>query len=160
MKKKLIAAAVVLAAAVSLGGCRAGSTEIPQEVAEANPWTEYASLEEAEEAVGFEIKTPDMSAFGKEAYSVFAGLNELQIQYGDQAAYIRKAADDGDISGDYEEYPYTEELTVGENQVTVKGQDKDNIRLAVWTGGKYSYAVGITEGIPEDGMLELVKGVE
>ena len=163
MKNKIIAAAAVLGVAVMAGGCVSGAG-ISSEVAEADPWQEVDSLEEAEEIVGFELSVPDMSEYGDEsAYRVCIALTEIEIQYGSldsKGAYIRKAEDDGDISGDYEEYAYEEDVTVGENTVTYKGASEDEINLAVWNAGDYAYCVSVSDGISSDGMNELVSGVE
>ncbi len=159
MKKKLF---IIAAAALVLGlaGCGNTQTKIPEEVALADPWTEYDSLKQAEEAVGFSISVPDeMSVYGEESYNVFAGLKEIEIQYGEGEAFVRKAEDDGDISGDYEKYAVTKEVDVNGNKVTIKGVSENSINLATWLNGKYSYAVYIDEGVTEREMTSLVSEV-
>ncbi len=158
MKKKLIALTAIAMIAVTFAGCAQRSSKISSEVAQANPWKEFDSLELAQEEVGFEITVPDLSAYGSEVYRVCVGLNELEIQYGEQAAYVRKAKDDGDISGDYEAYASEESVTVGENTVTFKGSAKDSVNLAVWTAGKYAYCIGVKEGVSAEEMTKLVSG--
>ena len=160
MKNKIVAAAAVLGVAVMAGGCVSGGTGISSEVANADIWADVDSLEEAEEALGFEITLPDMSEYGEESgYRVCAALMELEVQYGSEA-YIRKAEDDGDISGDYEEYAYEEDAAVGENTVTLKGASEDEVTLAVWNAGDYAYCISVSDGISADSMTELVSGVE
>ena len=163
MKNKIVAAVAVLGVAVMAGGCTSGAG-ISSEVAQADPWVEVDSLEEAEEGLGFELTVPDMSDYGEEeVYRVCVALMEIEIQYvtdGEQGAYIRKAADDGDISGDYDKYAYEEEVAVGENTVTFKGASEGEINLAVWNAGDYAYCVGIPEGVSSEVMNELVSGVE
>ena len=164
MKNKIIAAAAVLGVAVMAGGCVSGGTGISSEAANANPWEDVGSLEEAEEAMGFELTVPDMSEYGEaSAYRVCAALTEIEIQYGSldsKGAYIRKAEDDGDISGDYEKYSYEENVTVGEDTVTFKGTSEDEISLAVWNAGDYAYCIRVTDGIAPDVMNDLVSGVK
>ena len=164
MKNKIIAAAAVLGIAVMAGGCISGGTGISSEVAEADVWQEAASLEEAEEAMGFEVELPDMADYGEASgYRICPALMEIEVQYvslDSKGAYIRKAEDDGDISGDYEEYAYEEEVSVGENTVTFKGASEDEINLAVWNAGDYAYCVSVTDGVSSDVMNELVSGVK
>ena len=164
MKNKIIAAAAVLGVAVMAGGCVSGGTGISSEIADADIWQEVGSLEEAEEAMGFELTLPDMSDYGEaSAYNVCVALTEIEVQYSSldsKGAYIRKAEDDGDISGDYEEYAYEEEVAVGENTVTFKGASEDEINLAVWNAGDYAYCIKVTDGVSSDVMNELAAGVE
>ena len=99
----------------------------------------------------------------EELYRVCASLNELEIQYltdDEMQAYIRKAKDDGDISGDYNKYEYTGELKVGDDTLTFKGQSEDEINLAVWNVGDYAYCIGIPQGVDAETMEELVLEVE
>ena len=163
MKNKIVTAAVILGAALLLGGCVSG-TSLTSEIAEADPWEEFASLEEAQEEVGFELTAPDMSEYGdEEVYRVCAALTEIEIQYesgGSVSAYIRKAEDDGDISGDYEEYAYEEVVAVGDATVTYKGASEDEINLAIWYVGDYAYCIRIEEAVSADVMDELVSQVE
>ena len=164
MKKKTTAVLVTLAAALMLGGCTSTSTTISSSVAQANPWEDFKTLEEAQEAVGFEVSLPDMSDFGdEETYRVCAALNELEVQYAtddEKQAYIRKAKDNGDISGDYVEYAFTGELKVGDDTLTVKGESEDELNLAVWTVGDYAYCIGITQGVDSETMEGLVLELE
>lgn len=164
MKKRIVTAVAVVFAAAMTGGCVGGGSGITSETADADIWAEYPTLAEAEEAAGFEITVPDMASYGEdEAYRVCAALSEIEIQYlngEEQGAYIRKADDDGDISGDYEEYAYEEDTSVGENTVTFKGASEDEVNLAVWHSGDYAYCVRITDGVSFDDMSTLVSGVE
>ncbi len=158
MKRKAVIVFAVSAAALILGGCSASSTTISSELTEVDPWEEVSTIEAAEEMVGFEINTPDMSEYGsEESYSVCAALSELQIAY-DEAltTYIRKAEDDGDISGDYEEYAYEEEIEVNGNTVTLKGESEAEVILAVWNDDDYAYCVRIADGVSSDTMSALV----
>lgn len=166
MKKKIIALVTIAAAATVLGACSSnGTSSVTSSAAEANPWEEFDTLEEAQEAVGFEITVPDMSEYGEdEVYRVCAALSEIEIQYydgDDQTAYIRKANDDGDISGDYSEYEYPNgNMTINDVEVTVKGTDADTLNLAIWYVGDYAYCVGFTDPVSFDTMSDIVAGIE
>ncbi len=163
MRKKAAIVLAIFAAAMLIGGCGSSGTSISSEVAQADPWEEFSSLEAAEEEVGFELTVPDMSQYGdEETYSVCAALSEIEIAYGeaDSGTYIRKAADDGDISGDYEEYAFEQEAQAGEYTVTLKGESEGEVILAVWNAGDYSYCVRIADGVSSDIMSGLAAEVQ
>lgn len=165
MKKRIIALGMAVLAAVSLSACTT-TVNITSSVAEANPWEDVDSLKDAEESMGFSVTEPDMSEYGSnEVYRVCAALSEIEIQYldgDDQKAYIRKASETGDISGDYNEYDYEESADIGDKTgVTLKGESEDKINLATWeTVEGYSYCIGITDGVSVDTMSSLVEAFE
>ncbi len=158
MKKKIFAIAAIAVLAFSFGGCTNTTTKISSEIGMANPWEDVDSLSAAEEKIGFEMEVPEDAFDEVSSYRVCAGLNEIEVQYED-GSYIRKAKDDGDISGDYSEYKYTQDVTVGENTVTLKGDSEDEISLAIWISGDYSYAVGAGEAVDTQTMSSIVEGV-
>ncbi len=148
MKKKIIAAAAIAVLAVSFGGCSSGNgahVPISEEVMNANPWTDHESLDEAAEIVGFTIESTGDVELENPVYRVCKGINLLEIQ-GDNGNMIRKAEDDGDISGNYTEYDYTSEITSGEITATVKGESEDVINVIIWQNGKFAYAVNSEKG--------------
>lgn len=165
MKKRIIALITIAASAMVLGACSSsGVSSVTSSAAEANPWEEFDTLEEAEEAAGVEITVPDMSEYGTdEVYMVCAALSEVEIQYYDgdeQTAYIRKANDDGDISGDYNTYDYENTATINDNEVTVKGTDGNELNLAIWHVGDYAYCVGFTDTVSFDELTDIVAAIE
>lgn len=98
-----------------------------------NPWTwtEYASIEDAEATVGFDVTLPELP--DGYALSYIQALTErglLEITYenesGDELS-IRKAPGDGDISGDYNDYAQSDTITVSDREVTLKGNDDGNV---------------------------------
>ena len=60
--------------------------------------------------------------------------------------YSGKSPGQDDNSGDYTEYPDTQEITVGTFAVTLKGQSESYV-LATWHDGQYSYSLNITNGL-------------
>lgn len=162
MKKKIIIAACAFGIIATFTGCATNtSTKISSSVAMANPWEEYKTLEEAEETVGFEITLPEAWTDAADAvYRVCAGLNEIEVQINDGSDLVRKAKDDGDISGDYNEYASEEEVTVGDVTATFKGDDKDSVSLAVWTSGDYSYSISLSDAVSADEMQKLVESLK
>ena len=126
-----------------------------------NPWTNYASLDEAEAAAGFDLAIPDavdgcsekqfraLDADGDKMIEVIYASGENEI------ARIRKAPGAEDISGDYNTYA---EQTSGDAAVTMKGAD-GLVQLAIWQADGYTYAVSVENGLTADAMAELVAQV-
>lgn len=164
MKKRFTAIAAIAAVAVLAGGCATSASVVSSEAMKADPWVELKTLEEAEESVGLELVVPDMSEYGsEEVYRVCEALTELEIQYydgDDLAAYIRKAEDNGDISGDYQEYAYSEEIEAGDKTAEIKGDSEDSVKLAIWHDGDMAFCIGVTNGVSVDTMSKLISGVE
>lgn len=129
-----------------------------------NPWTDYASLDEAEAAAGFDLAIPDavdgcsekqfraMDADGDKMIEVICASGE------DEIARIRKAPGAEDISGDCNAYAEQTELTSGDAAVTMKGAD-GLVQLAIWQADGYTYAVSMENGLTADAMAELVAQV-
>lgn len=128
----------------------------------ANPFVTCTTLEEAAQTAGFEMTVPDVLE-GYEQIVIQAVKDQLiQViwQNGDNKITIRKGAGADDISGDYNQYPHTEEISVGDLQVTVKGSD-EAVNTAVWTVGDYAYAISaLNEGIKRDAMSGLIGDVQ
>ena len=76
----------------------------------ANPWTEHATLADAESAVGFKLSAPDhIEGYDAPIYRTLSGVM-LEVLYPGKNGEVRirkQAATDtvgNDISGDYNEY--------------------------------------------------------
>ena len=123
-----------------------------------NPWTDYASLDEAEAAAGFDLAIPDavdgcsekqvraLDADGDKMIEVIYASGENEI------ARIRKAP------GACNAYAEQTELTSGDAAVTMKGAD-GLVQLAIWQADGYTYAVSVENGLTADAMAELVAQV-
>ena len=162
MKKILIvlAAGIMAFAFAGCGNGQATSQEAVDNLAD--PWEVVESLSAAEGLAGFELKVPDDINIESDAiYSYCAALNEIEVQFTDPSSgYVRKAKDDGDISGDYEKYKDEKKADVSGVEVTMKGNGDGTYNLAVWHKGDYSYCLGFDEGISELEMKELISGIE
>ncbi len=116
-----------------------------------NGIVEVNSLEELAEIVGFEVKAPENLPFGveKTSYTAYwAELAEITCEGGEATATYRKGNGTGDISGDFNLYESEIEIEVDGIAVTLKGRDS-LYSLAVWTDGAYSYALSLSEGLPQ-----------
>lgn len=157
MKKKLVVCILCGMMAMSALTCGIGSVfaaespETPVISAQEgeqipNPWKEYTSVKDAENAVGFSVKLPKkISGYTKDMIQAVDGL-VLQVFYksGDKEILIRKAlvSQGKDISGDYNVYDVTKKVSVKgkKRKVTIKGTEKKK-NLAVWSDGTYSYSL-------------------
>ncbi len=164
MKKGFTIAAVAAVCVLAFTGCSGGSATTSSMVDElADPWAECASLTEAEEKAGFQIEVP--AGIGadaeKETYRYCEALKGIEIQYTANGAssYVRKARDDGDISGDYDDYAAEKTAVSGGLSVTLKGAAEDEYTLATWNAGNFAYCIGLAEGVSEPEMLELAAGL-
>ena len=117
--KKVFAFALTAAVLLSLAACStAAKTDRADETPAAeqtqtdntqipNPWTEYASLDEAENAAGFDCTIPDaIDGCSETSFRVLDsdGETRLEVIYADgetEIARVRKAPGTEDISGDY-----------------------------------------------------------
>lgn len=139
----------------------------------ADPFTVYDSLEKAEKAAGFDISLPDApDGYSVITYRVDSDGKLLEVIYSDKAteeegfkeAYrVRKAPSDVEnISGDYNEYSNTATEDISGNSVTLKG-DGDNISLATWTTGDYTYSVSFDfdgNGTSKDDAVKVIGAIQ
>ncbi len=146
MKRSVTAIIVCLILTLCLAACGADKNDAHDNTDNVQipaPWTDYASAEEASAEAGFTIETPEsIGNCGFDFARVFDdGMLELFYTDGNGSGVsARKAAGDGDISGDYNEYSEVETMDAGGAEVTIKGNG-DGISLALWADGGYTYAV-------------------
>lgn len=160
-----------MAAAVSVTACggqgSTGETVTGQRsedfVGMPNPFTDNATLEEAEEYAGFSIQVPDqISGVSATAFRNL-GQEMLEVIYynGEQeVARIRKGHENADNSGNYVGYPEIKNEKIGGLDVSLKEKD-GKVVLAIWSDGAYSYSISLDEqGVSLEEMTALVKAVK
>lgn len=153
-------------------GAGAAASEQPGSVSIADPFTEFASLAEAEQAVGFEISLPEAPQdYAKRLYRVNSESRMLEVLFGDaqlgsengkEVYRIRKAEGSDDISGVYEDYSERREIAAGEVQALVRGE-AGRFFVATWTSGAYTYAIDADmdgAGLTEDEMIRLIEATK
>ena len=134
-----------------------------------SPFTDCASLEEAENAAGFEMVVPDtIGGYKNVSYAAMKEYPLIQVQYysdEDRCISVRKALDDEDISGDYKSYSYEEKVPVDGTTVLLKGNN-GLISLAIWqkegdsfSAGVYDYSSDKDAGLSRDEMIDIVKSI-
>lgn len=168
MKKKLFVIALCMTAVFALGACEASPDEsgTTNGVETHNPWVEYDTMDEAKNAVGFEISVPEsMEGYSTRTIRVCTmesnEIIEVVYDNGDMdenKVRIRKAPGTEDISGVYESYEEAS-VNVGEWNVIMKGRG-DSIYLATWMDGDYTYSIYTSLGISDTDMAELVSHIQ
>ncbi len=124
---------------------------------------DYETKEELENTVGFEL--PELTrlpfALGSTAYTAIGDKLAQIIYYGEAAdteLIFRKAPGTDDISGDYNVYDESRELTVDGIKISVKGNN-GLIYLASWTDGEYAYSISVSQGCKEEAMETILAEV-
>ena len=127
---------------------------------------DFNTLEEAAKCAGFELVAPEKIE-GYENRYIQAVKNEMiQVIYDDSAAEnsitIRKSskANDSMLSGDYNQYSNQKETEVEGVKVSLKSNEEGSVSLATWTNGNYSYSFALNKAMPEDKLIEIVKGIK
>lgn len=114
------------------------------------------------EAVGFSVKEPHALPFQADEVRYTAFWGEMaQITYtgAGQTVTFRQSLGTEDNSGDYNEYPQTETLEIGEASVTLKGEGQ-TYSLAVWSDGTYSYSFTAENGLTATEWGALISAVQ
>ncbi len=166
MKKKVIA---ILAAGAMISalfaGCGSSSQETKEESAAsevsvtsgseaestgmANPWSDAESAEEAAKGAGLDgMELPadidlDLGENFERTYRYMDGLAEITLEYAASQLTVRKGTvgEEGDVSGDYNEYANTWTQDVDGVEVTCSG-NKDGIATkAIWTADGMNYSL-------------------
>ena len=129
----------------------------------ANPMKEYGSAEELSDAVGFTVREIGELPFTVKETLYFAyddTLAEIRYTGDNQEVYFRKSqGEDEDNSGVYNTYSQTTTITVGDTEITCKGES-DAYELAIWKKDGYSYSISLQTGISLEELQEMIETVE
>ena len=126
---------------------------------------EVESMQQATELTGFTMSIPEVKAPYTEKTISVIGEDMIEVAYSKEEPFavgysIRKARAEGDISGDFTEYPDIREVDFEGRKVTLKGE-AGTCSLALWEENGFSYAVKAQEKpMTEEEILEIVKAVE
>lgn len=162
MKMKMF---LLLYCAMLLTGCASASmsapgTEPPPEpmMQIGNPWVDYDTLNEAEEACGFNSPLPLTVAgsYTAQSFRVMNGeLLEVVYRDGEFEVMVRICpGENQDISGVYEEADTVEEMSVNGITVTVKNIDCSVLHLISADG--CSYCLYAPNGYQDSAAMEFL----
>lgn len=131
-----------------------------------NPFYDYNSLKEAEEAAGFDLTVPDQIGDSDScAYRVLQEENPMiEVIYyrnGQETARVRKQAGDENISGDYSQYSQIVSWDGTERSGNYYGNSEDHYVLAVWTSTEgYAYSLSLEEPCSQSEISSLQMSVK
>ena len=126
---------------------------------------EVGSMQQATELTGFTMRIPEGKAPYTEKTISVIGEDMIAVAYSKEEPFavgysVRKARAEGDISGDFTEYPDIREVDFEGRKVKLKGE-AGTCSLALWEENGFSYAVKAQENpMTEEEILEIVKAVE
>ena len=126
---------------------------------------EVESMQQATELTGFTMSIPEGKAPYTEKTISVIGEDMIAVAYSKEEPFavgysVRKARAEGDISGDFTEYPDIREVDFEGRKVKLKGE-AGTCSLALWEENGFSYAVKAQEKpMTEEEILEIVKAVE
>lgn len=147
--KKTIVLLLCSLSITSLAACgnleKPNVTEPSSEVQIRNPFVNCETLDEAITISGFDMTVPETINGYSERTIQAVKDDMIQVLYlnGDEKICIRKADRSGDISGNYNEYKEVNSISVGDVEVTTKG-DSGIISVATWTADGYTFAINIS----------------
>ena len=149
--------AVMLVGALTLPNLLDSSNEPP--VIENNDIVEVSSVEELSKTVGFEVSEPGNLPFKPESvvYTAYwAEMAEIIYINDEQTASFRKGIGSDDVSGDYNSYELTSEISVNDINATLKGNG-ETYTLAIWTDGEFAYSLSLSGGIGEAEWIKILQ---
>lgn len=151
--KKLTAIVLALALLLTLTACgKKQETETTESAQLANPWTDVNTAAEAAKGADVEsFELPDDGAATSAGavkwtgYRWMRGLAQAKGTIGSAELTVRKGfkADNGDISGDYNEYTNGWTVEVGDCIVYCYGNAEGKAMKACWENGAYGYSLNI-----------------
>ena len=173
--KKFIVLSLIVMISIPLIACgkKEQESQEPEKQEEttqmANPFVDCETMADAEKVAGFSMEMPE-SIDGYADSRIQAVENDMvQAMYfekdadfdGDQATlFIRKkAGEEEDISGDYNQYSQTVSAEIDGHNVTLKGDD-NLINVALWTADGYTYSIDTDKAITQEQMAEIIGIVE
>lgn len=125
----------------------------------ANPFTDYATYEEAETAAGFSFGVPEaLGGYDSVVYRVAGTLFEVIYSNDNGNMTARKAPGGWDISGDNSQYTVEVAETLAGVDVTCWGED-ESLFLAMWAADGYSYSLAASESMNRADFLGTVETV-
>ena len=137
--------------------------EPEQGVMIANGMEEVANAQAMADAVGFPVSEAAVLPFEPTAvhYTSYWGqMAEISYEAGDQTAELRKSPGTDENSGDYTVYPATEQLTVADLDIQLRGDAQDAYTLAVWTDGQYAYSLRLSQGQTAEVWQQIIMEVQ
>ncbi len=180
--RKMIIPVITLTVALIASGCASGdkanesaiSSEDQKTVTEQteeetgegtmnlpNPWSEYVSLDEANQSAGINFMLPDEYKTDGNVYRAISGnMIEILVPTGDNVICIRaSAATDEDITGDYNNYDYSVDEHIRNVNVSIRGSEMSSIHGASWSDDNLSYSVSFESEATHEDAVDLIASI-
>lgn len=132
------------------------SNEIPEGVQITNPINQVESAQELSCLLGydiFEIEDVPFTVCDVKYISYNNTLGEIKYIGENDSCVFRQARGNQDISGDYTNYNYETQHTIGEKNAILRGERAESLIFVIWTDDAYSYSLEFSSGTP----LEIVE---
>lgn len=157
-----LAETAAAAASVAASDAKEEAEEV-RSIGMPNPFRDYTTLSEAEEAAGYTLTLPeDTEEYTDVSYRAIP-KDLLEVIYekdGSEALRIRKGADKSDVSGDYSTYKTVKTISVDGTRVRMKGNSTNRMSLATWQKDGHAYALSTKKPKTLAEMIELVRAVK
>ena len=165
MKKLISIILICLIIPAAFVGCgnNAPEPEYNTTVAIGNPWQEWTSIAEAEDAVGFPFGLPHVIADSYKA-AEFRTMNKelIEIVYrsDELEVCVRKRADEGeDISGDYNQYESCTETQQGGAAITTYHNTGNNATKQLISCNGYAWSLVAEKGFAGDSANDFLNAI-
>lgn len=147
--------------AMPIGGDPATWGPALEDVQIPSPFVDHATLDEAVKIIGFPLVAPDkLDGYNHLAIQTMGSeMIQLIFQDGTNSVIIRKAAGEGNISGNCNQYAETKTINVNGFTATLKGE-KNMVEVAIWEHNGYTYAITADAGISTADMTTLIQTVK
>lgn len=123
-----------------------------------NPFVPYENIDAAKKVLNFQPSVPSYLPAGYHIDEITVMENNLlQIIYRndkDERICYRTAKSSENISGDYNTYANEKTITIGNYEVTVRGNE--NISGAVWNSGEITYSILVDKELSEKEIMDII----
>lgn len=126
-----------------------------------NPIAEYKNIDEAKNNLSFSVLIPKDLPKGYSITCISTISNEIfQIDYsnGKNEISYRMAMGENDISGDYNVYEFTEKITFGNIEATVKGNGDSAFNIT-WNKDGNTFSIYSQNGLSKEEVETLINGI-
>ena len=121
-----------------------------------NPNVEYQTLQEAQNAIGFDFNI-DLSNFDNLTYTVINNeILDISYSNGDDYLICRKSKGSEDNSGDFNTYDVVSDENINGTNVTVNSSENKALITFIYEGYSYSFS---SNYLNEDQLLNIVKQI-
>ncbi|HCA34773.1 MAG TPA: hypothetical protein DEP00_06945 [Lachnospiraceae bacterium] len=167
-KRGLAAVLCLVMTACLLAGCTGSATESSEDFGgKTTTFTLYTRQAGAEKAAGFGITMPsDITKYKDVDYRYLKDNDPQLLEYvfydsdGQEAVRIRKAvSDEKDISGNPVFYTNIKDVTLDNFKVTLKYNQDDIIKLAVWNDSGNAYALYFNQPVDQETAVFWAKNI-